>query len=243
MSGRFAIIADIHANLTALEAVLEAVGGVDGVWCLGDIVGYGPQPNECAARVAGFSGPTIRGNHDLGATGLTSLDRFNPYAKDACRWTSKALSGEALDFLTGLPNPSDAIKKTLLVHGSPRDPFWEYVLTLGQAEDVFASTDERFVFVGHSHIPFIFSFSDGRVKLEKLSEGKNVLSEGARYLINPGSVGQPRDKDPRSSFMILDRGDYSIDYRRVPYSISTVQAGIIDAGLPGFLAERLALGE
>lgn len=240
---RYAILADVHGNLAAFDAVLGRIGEVDGVWCLGDNVGYGPEPNECVTGVMAFSGPVVAGNHDLGAIGKTSLDLFNPYAREACRWTSEVLDEDCAAYLRSLPKMAHPLEDVLLVHGSPRDPLWEYVLTLSQAEEILQSRDERCIFVGHSHIPFVFRWLGKAPEIIPLVEGRLALDRGSKYLINPGSIGQPRDGDPRASFMIFEPDELEIEYRRVAYPIERTQAKMADVGLDHFLIERLSLGE
>ncbi len=240
---RYGIVADIHGNLDALEEVLSRMGEVDEMWCLGDIVGYGPEPKECLERMSKLASEVVAGNHDLGAIGEVPLDLFNIYAAEACRWTKEVLEEEDEAYIRSLPRNGVRVKGAFLVHGSPRDPIWEYVLTLRQAADIFLSTVERFIFVGHSHLPFIFRWQDGSAEIAPLEEGKISLADDARFLINPGSVGQPRDGDPRASFMIFDPERLELEYMRVDYPISETQAKMAEVGLPRYLIDRLSFGE
>lgn len=240
---KYGIIADVHSNLAALERVLYLMGEVDEVWCLGDIVGYGPEPNECLEIISNLGGRVIAGNHDLGAIGETSLDLFNVYAAEVCRWTGEVLDDEGEDYIRSLSRNGLRLGNSLLVHGSPRDPIWEYVLTLRQAAEIFRSTVERFIFVGHSHLPFVFRWRVESAEIAPLAEGKLSLEEDARFIINPGSVGQPRDGDPRASFMVFEPESGELEYIRVDYPVSVTQAKMSEAGLPQYLIERLSFGE
>ena len=242
---RIALVSDIHSNLAALEAVLRDIEeqGADEVWCLGDTVGYGPDPSACVAKVRHRCAQVLSGNHDLGAVGLLSLDEFNPYAAAANRWTGEVLSEEDKAYLSGLPSMTET-GKTTLAHGSPREPVWEYVLSSAVAALSFDYFKTELCFVGHSHVPFVCwqPRPGGLGYLHKLDEQAPVALTGQRAIINPGSVGQPRDGDPRASYALYDVTERAIHHRRVSYDIEETQRRMQEAGLPGYLIERLAYG-
>ncbi|MDY6908280.1 MAG: metallophosphoesterase family protein [Chloroflexota bacterium] len=239
---RCAIVADIHGNLAALEAVLRDIeerGGCDQIWCLGDIVGYGPQPTECIARIRQSGALCVAGNHDWAAIGKIPITDFNPDAAQACRWTSQQLCREDVAYLDRLPL-TEVSGEFTIVHGSPREPIWEYVLSTGIAEANLPFFRTRYCLIGHSHVPLAFE-QRGKECLLKEMLSELWLGEG-RLLINPGSVGQPRDGDPRASYAILDDGEGVVRYHRVPYEIAETQEKMVMAGLPLFLATRLSYG-
>jgi diadenosine tetraphosphatase ApaH/serine/threonine PP2A family protein phosphatase len=241
---RILIISDVHANLVAMEAVLQAAGPVDAIWNLGDIVGYGPRPRECIDRLLSL-GPaaSLTGNHDWAAIGRLSLDEFNPVAKFATWWTTACLSPEHMQYLESLPNRIIE-DDWMLVHGSPRHPVWEYVYTATVARQNFALFDSPVCFLGHTHIQLYVSegmANRGRSPLQP-ADGEVLHLEGDRYIINPGSVGQPRDNNPTSAFALFDPDARTVTFRRVPYDIASTQAQMMEAGLPQPLITRLALG-
>ncbi|HOG46121.1 MAG TPA: metallophosphoesterase family protein [Anaerolineae bacterium] len=242
---RYLILSDIHSNLAALEAVLADAGPVDAVWCLGDIVGYGPQPNECAARVQGLPNLVcVAGNHDWGALGKLDLATFNADARAAAEWTGRTLSAANRAWLDGLPERV-RLEGFTLVHGSPRYPIWEYVLNPAIARENMAHFDTLTCLVGHTHVPAIFqepTRREPRPPAIELSLGEPFRYRNARAIINPGGVGQPRDGDPRASFILLDPDAGTLEYRRVPYPIEETQALMREAGLPPRLAARLSYG-
>ena len=244
-SMKVAILSDIHSNIGALSAVLEdaETQGVRDAWCLGDTVGYGPSPRECINVVRQLSSHCIAGNHDLGASGAISLDDFNVHAADANRWTAKVLSPENKTYLSGLPSMLTAEGVTL-AHGSPREPVWEYVLSSLIATTAFYHFETPLCFVGHSHIPFVcYEPKDGALaKLEQPDTHGGVPLEGRRAIINPGSVGQPRDDDPRASYAIFDVSTTTLYHRRVEYDVAETQDRMRKAGLPEPLIQRLAYG-
>ena len=251
---RIALIADIHSNLEALEAVLRDVesarGGVDAWWCLGDIVGYGPDPEACLQRVRDLEARCIAGNHDWGAVGKVALTEFNRAAAEACRWNGEHLGAGERAFLADLPLTVE-VQGFTLAHGSPRDPIWEYLLSPEQAQDCLALLRTRHGLVGHSHLPLWFSLPDGG---EAMPTGRQALTYGSlteeaplrlasgRFILNPGSVGQPRDGDPRAAYAIYDGDTNSVTGYRVEYDIPKVQAKVVAAGLPATLAQRLSFG-
>jgi diadenosine tetraphosphatase ApaH/serine/threonine PP2A family protein phosphatase len=239
---RVAVISDIHANLHALEAVAEAIGreGLDAVWCLGDLVGYGPQPNACCAWAAEQTRPCLAGNHDLGVLGVLDLADFSPDAEAAASWTRTVLDDSMRDYLGRLPSSAeqDGIG---LFHASPRDPIWEYVLTWEAARDAIRDSGREVTIVGHSHVPL--AIVDGRGPIGGHAAGGTELDLGAgRWLLNPGSVGQPRDGDPEAAWLLLDLDAQHASFRRVPYDVARTQAEMRERGLPDALAERLAHG-
>ncbi len=242
---RYAILADIHANATAFEAVLadmERRGGADEIWCLGDIVGYGPDPGRCIDLLRGYKHAAVAGNHDLGAIEKISLARFNPDGAQALRWTMGQLKPEHRIFLERLPD-SREIGAFTLVHGSPRQPFAEYIASLGSARQVFACFKTNYCLVGHTHLPLIFSQEGGECAFNPPLENIGRVLEAARLIINPGSVGQPRDGNPRASYMLFDSDAGILRLHRVAYDINAVQARYLAAaGLPLRLSARLERG-
>jgi diadenosine tetraphosphatase ApaH/serine/threonine PP2A family protein phosphatase len=239
---RVAVVSDIHANLPALEAVLHAIDeeAPDAIWCLGDVVGYGPHPNECADVVRERTELCLAGNHDLAVLGSLDLADFSPDAAAAARWSAPVLTAETRAFLEPLPSLArrDAVQ---LYHASPRDPVWDYVLTVEGVADAFALTDAPLVLVGHTHVPLAVTIDDGRVVGGLAPDGAEVELDG-RWLLNPGSVGQPRDEDPRAAWVLIDFAVGRAAFRRVPYPIERTQADIRARGLPEALATRLAEG-
>jgi predicted phosphodiesterase len=242
---RVAVISDIHANLHALEAVLSALDEEqpDAIWNLGDTVGYGPRPNECCALADARAELSLVGNHDLVALGSgdVAVEDFNPEAAAAATWTRDALTGESRAFLQSL-SPSASKGSVELHHGSPRDPVWEYILTVEAAQAALRATDAPLLLVGHSHVPLRLHLQGDEVVGGLAPSGAEVDLSAGSWLINPGSVGQPRDGDPRAAYCLLDLGRGSASFRRVPYSIETTQAEMLERGLPAMLAERLSFG-
>ena len=242
---RTAVTADIHANLEALLAVLariEAIGA-DEIVCLGDIVGYNADPNECADIVRSRNIRCVLGNHDACAAGLEEPDGFNPVAQRAVLWTRAELTDENRLFLRSLPREQRA-GDLFLFHGSIHDTN-RYILYMNDALDNFTmlaamGKSVRIGFFGHTHVKAALYFGQGAVSVELSPDLK--LSEEKRYLINPGSVGQPRDGDPRASFLVYDTDSRRVTFNRVEYDVRACQDKIIRAGLPSWLAERLASG-
>ena len=239
---RVAVISDIHGNLAALEATLDAITAEkpDAIWCLGDIVGYGPHPNTCCALVAAAADICLVGNHDLGVLGQIDLSVFSPEATAAAIWSQSVLSDESRTFLSSLP-PQLETDEATLVHGSPRDPVWEYVLSWDQAAEAFAQAKRSLILVGHSHAALHFSHPDSG-EWGLAPEGTTLQLDQPR-LLNPGSVGQPRDGDPRAAWLLIDFARSTAMFRRMGYDIAATQAQIREAGLPETLADRLATGE
>lgn len=240
---RILVISDIHANLTALEAVLSAAGAVDATWCLGDLVGYGPDPNECVKCIRAIPNLTcLLGNHDAAALGQLDLDAFNHDAKASACWMQEVLSVESKEFLLSLPQRTRALESTL-VHGSPRNPVWEYLLDIYTVEQNFACFEDQLCFAGHTHLPvaYLAAKDEREISWKMLREGDNLRLKH-RAILNPGSVGQPRDHDPRASYAILDPEAKSWTNFRVTYDIASVQTRILQAGLPYAHAARLSGG-
>lgn len=242
---RCAIIADIHANLEAFQAVLDDIerrGGVGKFWCLGDIIGYGPDPSECVSRLRQLDNICVAGNHDLAAIGKVGTEEFNPDAAAACRWTSHQLNPDDIDYLASLPLVLEERDFTL-AHGSPRDPIWEYVLSVSLAQENFTAFKTQFCLVGHSHVPLVFQNTEGGNCSGRIFLSDEPITIGKeRLIINPGGVGQPRDRDPRTSYAIYDSDSMMITLYRVPYDIRATQEKILAAGLPVSLATRLGYG-
>ena len=240
---RYAIIADIHSNLTALEAVLadlEKQGGADEIWCLGDIVGYGPDPHECLEIVRSRCSLCVAGNHDLAAIGNLDTGDFNQEAARAVRWSGRQLSEAEIGFLAGLPLTIEKGDFTL-VHGSPREPVWEYIMSAQEAEENLTYFKTRYCMVGHSHMAMYFKF-DKTCSAGIPRAGTSLQLTDGRYLINPGGVGQPRDSDPRAAYAVYDSKTTTLVFYRVNYDIAAVQTRMQKAGLPLRLSERLSYG-
>jgi len=238
-----AYISDIHGNLEALEAVLAEIQRrrPDRVVCLGDIVGYGASPNECLNRVRETCSLVLLGNHDAAASGGPEAARFNIYARVAAEWTSKTLTRDNREYLQRLPLTSSQ-GSVYLVHASPACPRdWEYLLDRFDAEPQFHYFQETICFIGHTHQPAIYMADPGGCKSLPLSTSS--LDSNRRYIVNVGSVGQPRDHDPRACFVLYHEPSTTIEYVRVPYDIEGAQSKIRAAQLPEVLAARLATGE
>lgn len=240
---RILIISDIHANLTALEAVLFDAGKVEAVWCLGDLVGYGPDPNECVSKIKQLPGLVcLIGNHDAASVGRIDVDTFNNEARQALMWTQNVLDESSRDYLLGLPERS-AQGDVTLTHGSPRQPIWEYLLDAHTATQNFSYFTTPFCFVGHSHLPLIFQMSNGNRRATlALPEPYTTVEMAPRAIFNPGSVGQPRDRDPRAAYAIFDNEKLTFEYRRVYYDIDLVQERMLAANLPERHIMRLKAG-
>lgn len=239
---RIAVVSDIHSNLVALDAVLAHAGTVDGVWHLGDVVGYGPDPDGVVARLIEVGAVGVRGNHDAAALGGPEIEWFNPEARAAAAWTRDTIDGATRAWLSALPE-RHAIDRMTLVHGSPRDPIREYVSSPGIALDNLAVLETDFGLHGHTHVPVAFCLgTDGPLRVVSPAPGGTLQLDGQRALVNPGSVGQPRDGDPDASYLVLDPDAATVTWHRVAYDIPAVQAAIRAAGLPGRLADRLAFG-
>ena len=242
---RYLIIGDIHGNLAAFEAVLqdvEAKGEFDEIWCLGDIVGYGPEPRGCIELLRRYKHTSIAGNHDWAAIGRIDISDFNPDAAMACRWTAKQLTAEDTNYLQNLPLTLERDDFTL-VHGSPRQPIWEYLLSVNRAHANFNYFDTSFCFVGHSHIPLVFGQDKVGTCFEtRIFDELRLSLESNRLIINPGSVGQPRDGDPRASYAIYNSSAQIIRHYRVDYDVASTQKKMMEHGLPLSLVFRLNYG-
>jgi diadenosine tetraphosphatase ApaH/serine/threonine PP2A family protein phosphatase len=240
---RVAVISDVHANYHALEAVLEEIDAarVDAVWCLGDTVGYGPRPNDCCTTVQQRAGRCLVGNHDLVVLGELTVSDFNDEAAAAAVWTSKVLTQESRTFLESL-KPFAEVDGVDLFHASARDPVWEYVLTEEAARATLELSDFPLVLVGHSHVALALTLEGEEVHGGLASAGAEVELNG-RWLLNPGSVGQPRDGDPRAAWLLLDLVRRFAAFHRVAYSIEKTQSEMRERGLPPMLAARLERGE
>src|SRR4051794_26456759 len=239
-----AVVSDIHGNRQAFEAALDAIdaAGAEAIWCLGDLVGYGAEPDLCVELALGRCDIVLAGNHDLAVTGALPLDEFSPGAATAARWTQETISERNLKALQPLP-PQDLGQPVGLFHASPRDPVWEYVLSTLQAELCLDAQRHRVCAVGHSHVALAFVRRGESVAGTACPEGSRAdLNEGS-WIVNPGSVGQPRDGDPRAAWMLLDLERWSASWRRVEYDVAGAQAAIRAAGLPDSLADRLGYGQ
>lgn len=248
---RIAILSDIHSNLVALEAVLAAIGSCDALWCLGDTIGYGPRPNECVALMRQHATIAITGNHDLACLGKIDLHDFNPDARKANLWNGSQLLPEHRAWLEGLPPKHAVDSRFTLAHGSPRQPIWEYLLSTEQASANFDLFSQEVCFIGHSHVQLGFRQRYGFERVERfLPDMKSApprnnvveLTGHCRFFINPGSVGQPRDQDPRAAYCLLDTDAATISFGRVAYDIELTQRQMIECALPTPLVRRLEYG-
>ena len=240
---RILIISDIHSNLTALEAVLADAGHIDAVWCLGDLVGYGPDPNECISRVRELPNLVcIIGNHDAATLNQIDSTTFNPEARDAVRWTQDTLSDGSVAFLESLPERVE-MEDVTLVHGSPRHPVWEYLLDTKNATQSFAHFETPYCFVGHTHLPSVYLLGkDNHSARLMIPEASSHMVLSPRAILNPGSVGQPRDRDSRAAYAIYFPEEHVWEYRRVTYQVKEVQERMEEAGLPERHIQRLSAG-
>jgi len=244
---RCLIVSDIHGNLEAFEAVLNHAGPVDSIWCLGDLVGYGPDPNACVELLRSRPHLCIAGNHDWSALGRLDLAEFNPDAREASLWTRKQLTPDNLAFLEALPKelPEPAQEHFWLAHGSPCHPIWEYILDDRTATDAFGCFQATFCFHGHTHVPILIRLANQqgseRLAWSQPPEEPHTLGPG-RMLINPGSVGQPRDGNRQASYMLLDPEALTVEHRRVDYEYWLTQDKMLEHKLPPRLAMRLAYG-
>jgi len=239
---RYAVLSDIHGNLEALRAVLaDAADRVDDVLCLGDVVGYGADPGACVDLVGARARAVVAGNHEHAVTGRLDLNWFNRYARAAAEWTRERLDADCTSYLDALPLTT-VVEDATLVHASPRQPQdWEYLVSADDGLAAFAAFETRLCFVGHSHVPAFWSLGSSGPDYDR-GDVSVTLDAGRRYIVNVGSVGQPRDRDPRAAYAVWDVDARRIDVRRVPYDVATARAKIEDAGLPRFLADRLAAG-
>jgi diadenosine tetraphosphatase ApaH/serine/threonine PP2A family protein phosphatase len=240
-----AIVSDIHANRHAFEAVLGDVDstGAEETWCLGDLVGYGAEPDACVELTMEHCSVVLAGNHDLAAIGTLPIDEFSAGAAAAARWTTQTMSEANAETLRRL-SPLDVDHEVGLFHASPRDPVWEYVLSTLLADLCLDAQRHRICLVGHSHVALAFARSVGSTASGELRVAGSTadISDG-EWLLNPGSVGQPRDGDPRAAWLLLDLEAWRAEWRRVEYDVAGAQAAILAAGLPESLAERLEYGQ
>lgn len=239
-----AVLSDIHANLVALDAVLADAGPVDALWHLGDVVGYGPDPNGVVRRLRELGARGVRGNHDAAAVGGSEIDWFNPDARKAMEWTRITLDDDSRAWLADLPERRTEAGVEL-VHGSPRQPLWEYILSPGSARANLDRLAQPIGLHGHTHVPVAWRDADGGVELVRAADADHLALDGRRALVNPGSVGQPRDGIPTASYLILDQPagtGATVSWHRVTYDIDAVQRAMRAAHLPAFLVRRLELG-
>lgn len=240
---RILVVSDIHANLTALEAVLLDAGQIEATWCLGDLVGYGPDPNECVEKIQSLPNLTcLVGNHDAAALNQIDISSFNPEARRALIWTQNILLPGNYEYLASLP-PRIELDSVTLAHGSPRQPIWEYLLDTRAATQNFSHFDTPYCFVGHSHLPVIYQLVNGRTSADLvIPKPQTTIDMIPRMIFNPGSVGQPRDRDPRAAYAIYDTNELTWENRRVGYDIISVQSRMQQLGLPDRHIERLSAG-
>ncbi len=258
---RIGIVSDVHANFVALRTVLEQMGSIDALWCLGDLVGYGPQPNECVSTISRYPSLVIAGNHDWGMLGRLDESDFNRDARSVLDWTRETLTHQNMEYIKALPVSVRALESAFtVVHASPRDPMWEYLLDLFDAAECFPLFKSRYCLVGHTHVPLVFRDAGGVVKAAVPEPGESIRlnvspydnedSGGSRMIINPGSVGQPRDGDPRASYMILEIPDgaateakgATLTYHRLEYPVEEAQVIMKSLDFPPRLISRIELG-
>ncbi len=238
------IVSDIHSNLEAFQAVVvdaQRQGGFDEIWSLGDLIGYGPDPSSCVELLRSHEHSAVSGNHDLAAIGSISVDRFNPYAAAANRWTADQLTRDQAEYLGSLPLTLE-IDEFTLAHGSPRDPVWEYLITVESAIACFTHIDTYWCLVGHSHMPFLCIPRPDGAAFMSFPQGRAVQLDEDSLIVNPGSVGQPRDGDPRASYVVYDDGAQTITHHRVEYDIAATQDKMRRHNLPDYLIDRLSVG-
>lgn len=239
---RILIVTDIHGNKDALDAVIADAGAIDRVWCLGDIVGYGPEPGACLTWVREHCEVVLSGNHDYAVFDPSIAADFNPNAAAAATWTREQLSAADMEYLRSLPSLIEGEEATL-AHGSPAGPIWTYILSVIDARDAFRAFVGTCCFVGHTHVAACYVQDDEGIMRLPVTNGAPLRLEDRRYILNPGSVGQPRDRDPRAAYLWYDPDTAMVTWERVAYDIAGVQAKIRAAGLPERLAARLALGQ
>lgn len=237
------MLSDIHANLPALETVLRHAEreGAEQLWVLGDIVGYGPDPDAVVRELRTLGCVAVMGNHDAAAVGLITTEEFNPVAAAAAAWTARTIDEETRAFLRSLPQVLE-VGDVTLVHGTLREPLWEYLITYEAAEAHFARQRTPLSLVGHTHVPLLLRRKDGEVLVHRPAPGERISLDDTPLCFNPGSVGQPRDGDPRASYAVLDVDEGWVTLHRLEYPIALTQERIRAAGLPEALAARLSLG-
>ena len=242
---RIAIVSDIHSNVVALNTVLAAIGTVDQWWNLGDTIGYGPRPNECMAAMRERAAIMISGNHDLACIGKLDLSDFNTDARIANLWNGEQLNDDHRAFLEACEPLQRVDDRFFVAHGSPRQPVWEYLLEASQARANFSQFEQQVCFIGHSHVPLFFRrHADGRVEGPVLPDAgfELELKDAERYIINPGSIGQPRNHDPRAAYAVLDTDANIVRFNRVEYDIAETQQQMRAVNLPMALIRRLDYG-
>ena len=242
---KIGIISDIHGNAEALQVVLQKLEGVDRLFCLGDIVGYGADPVYCIDKMKEIGCPCLKGNHEGAITGELDLYCFNEEAQQAIQWTKGQLKEYDFKYLNGLQKKINIFQNVLGVHGSPRQPLWEYILDKQTAEEIFTEFDFKIYFVGHSHVAGYFSYHRQNKIVRYVSAARGAelnLEESYSYIINCGSVGQPRDGNPQASYVVFDTEKRAVSIKRIDYPIEKAQDKIRKANLPEFLAGRLAIG-
>lgn len=240
---RYVLMSDIHGNLEALQATIEAARRFEPyqLMCLGDVVGYGADPQPCVELIGDKSNLMLAGNHDLAVAGVISTEEFNSIARQSIEWTRDQLSGEDKELLANLPlQYIDG--DYCYTHASPVDPMrFVYIRTLEEVAEVFAHIGQQFCFVGHTHLPVLVTMSKKTGRMEVVRDHRVRLSDTTRYFVNVGSIGQPRDSNPDACMVVLDEEDGTLEFVRVPYDISKSQGKILSNGLPSYLAERLVL--
>jgi len=241
---RIALVSDVHGNLPAFRSVLADVerSEADAVWCLGDLVGYGAQPDGCVELAAERCDLALAGNHDLGVLGRIDISDFSPYATAAALWTRENICSETVEFLSGL-EPRREGEAVGLYHASPLDPVWDYVTSASGADRCMDEMEERVGAIGHTHVASRFTRTDTEVRAEAVDGGSGHDLSDHEWLVNPGSVGQPRDGDPRAAWLLLDLGSWWAEWRRVTYAVEEAAEAINEAGLPRSLGDRLHVGQ
>ncbi|MFC1979108.1 metallophosphoesterase family protein [Chloroflexota bacterium] len=242
----YAILGDIHSNLEAFRAVLKDLADKDGfdqIWCLGDVVGYGPDPCACIELLRRHAHICVAGNHDWASIERADISEFNLVAAYACLWTSKQLDSDDVDYLGNLPEVVSQGDFTI-VHGSPRQPLWEYVLSASVANQNIDYFDTKYCLVGHSHVPLVYTYDEAlhECKSIDISDGYSFKFAEQRLIINPGGVGQPRDGNPKASYMLYNSDAGTLSHHRIDYNFSKTQAKMTKHNLPDLLIERLAYG-
>ena len=237
------VISDIHANLSALDAVLNDAGEFEAVWCLGDVVGYGPDPNECIERIRNLPQLTcLLGNHDAAMIDRVDIDSFNLEARIAVEWTKSVLTPPSWEFIRAL-RPMMTVNGQTLVHGSPRYPVWEYLLDTQNVAENFDFFETPYCFVGHTHLPVVYSLdNEHQMPGYLIPEDRQVVQLEQRAIVNPGSVGQPRDRNPLASYALFDTDAHTLEFRRVAYPIEAVQTRMQEVRLPQRHIDRLSVG-
>ncbi|MBA3687319.1 MAG: metallophosphoesterase family protein [Chloroflexi bacterium] len=238
---RLAVLSDIHANLAALDAVGDELGSFDELWVLGDIVGYGPQPNEVIRRLQELGARAVTGNHDGAAIGTVDASWFNPDAQAAIQWTTTVLDENARAYLAALPEVRRDGELTA-VHGSPREPIWEYITDAAIAAANLGAFETRHCLYGHTHLPVVYQADGAHISVIPATASSPIALDARRALINPGSVGQPRDGNPEASWLMLDTEAGIAEFHRVRYDIALTQRLMREVRLPRWLVERLAIG-